>query len=433
MRFFSGQIAHFPPPFTVACCRDYGCEKPAISADQPVVFAECNKNGRRPDRARAKASPDRRRAASKQGHREFAVRLLALIEKPDHVCYRYRVQAFQPWLRIRGWMIDPQPFPRSAAEWPRLLRIAAQADAVVVQRKLIAPWWLWALRRAARHLIYDIDDAMFCRDSNSAKPAFCRRRRRRFAAMVSAADAVLAGNRHLAAQAAEFVPADRVFSAPTCVDPAAYRLAQHQRSGPDARLVWIGSRSTMTSLYEAHSGLTAAAARLGRLELRVVCDAVPELPGVDVAFRSWSSSSECGEIADADIGVSWLPDHPWSHGKCGLKVLQYMAAGLPVVANPLGVHCEMVEHGRTGMLAETPQQWAECLAELAADCDLRRKLGRRAREVVERRYSVRRWGREFARLISGEQSRAARHDGSACSLQRSTAVRLVAEPDCEAA
>ena len=34
--------------------------------------------------------------------------------------------------------------------------------------------------------------------------------------------------------------------------------------------------------------------------------------------------------------MSWLPDDLWSRGKCGLKVLQYQAAGLPVVANPVG-------------------------------------------------------------------------------------------------
>ncbi len=132
-------------------------------------------------------------------------------------------------------------------------------------------------------------------------------------------------------------------------------------------MVWIGSRSTMTSLYEARAGLAGAARQVGGLELRVVCDAAPALAGVEVAFRRWSSDAEATEIAAADVGVSWLPDHPWSKGKCGLKVLQYMAAGLPTVANPIGVHRELIEHGRTGMLAATPEQWAACIAELAGN------------------------------------------------------------------
>lgn len=339
------------------------------------------------------------------------MRLLALIERAGHVCYRYRVQAYEPWLRARGWVIDARPIPHAASGWTRLLNHAARADVVVVQRKLIAPWWLWMLRRAARRLIYDIDDAMFCRDSNSSKPSHSPRRMRRFGAMVRAADVVLAGNQFLAEQAAAFAPVERIRPAPTCVDPSLYPLAGHERSGAEIRLVWIGSRSTMTSLYEAHAGLAGAARQVGGLELRVVCDAAPELAGLQVAFRRWSSDAEATEIAAADVGVSWLPDHPWSKGKCGLKVLQYMAAGLPTVANPMGVHRELIEHGRTGMLAATPEQWAACITELAGNPELRRRMGLAAREFVEQRYSVRRWGSEYARTIAGERRAGARHSG----------------------
>jgi glycosyltransferase involved in cell wall biosynthesis len=90
-----------------------------------------------------------------------------------------------------------------------------------------------------------------------------------------------------------------------------------------------------------------------------------------------------------------------------LKVLQYMAAGLPVVANPVGVHCELIQHGRTGFLAETPAEWADAIAELAADPRRRGELGRNAREFVEGHYSVSRWGPRFAAIVAGEKPTAA--------------------------
>ena len=93
-------------------------------------------------------------------------------------------------------------------------------------------------------------------------------------------------------------------------------------------------------------------------------------------------------MATSDIGISWLPDDTWSQGKCGLKVLQYMAAGLPVVANPVGVQAEMVRHGETGFLAETPDQWAEAVGRLARDPALRRTMGRAGRRRVETGFSV---------------------------------------------
>jgi glycosyltransferase involved in cell wall biosynthesis len=335
------------------------------------------------------------------------VRLLALIEQPNHVCYRYRVQAYEKWLAGAGWQIEPQPIPHNPAGWRRVLKQAAGADAVLLARKLLSPWWLWLLRKSSRRLIYDIDDAMFYRDSNSSKSPYSLGRLRRFRATVRAADAVTTGNHFLTAQAAAFASPERIGMLPTCVDPALYPLARHDRSGEAVRLVWIGSRSTMPSLDEAHGGLAAAAARLGRLELRVICDAAPKLSGIEVTPRPWSPASEAADLAAADVGISWLPDHPWSRGKCGLKVLQYMAAGLPVVANPVGVHCELIQHGRTGFLAETPAAWADAIAELAADPRRRGELGRNAREFVERHYSISRWGPRFAAIVAGERPTAA--------------------------
>ncbi len=313
------------------------------------------------------------------------MKLLALVESAEHVCYRYRVRAFEPALRAAGIDVQTVPIPRSLGEWPALLRQAERADAVLLQRKLLAPWYLWRLRRAAKRLIYDIDDAVFHRDSNSAKSAHSWRRWARFRATVARADVVLAGNRFLAAKATECGPRGQVVFAPTCV-PGGGEIAKHASN--TARMVWIGSRSTLPSLFDAETRLTAAQTRVPAAELRVVCNVFPTLDIVRVVPRVWSEETESRELAEADIGVSWLPEHPWSLGKCGLKVLQYMAAGLPVVANPVGVHNELIEHGRTGFLAQTRLEWAAAVERLSASPELRREMGARGRRFVEQQYSV---------------------------------------------
>ncbi len=85
-----------------------------------------------------------------------------------------------------------------------------------------------------------------------------------------------------------------------------------------------------------------------------------------------------------------------------MKVLQYLAAGLPVIANPVGVQTEMVRHGETGFLARTPGEWIEAVGRLAGDAELRRRMGRAGRRLVEARYSVAvgaaRWVRVLERL-----------------------------------
>ena len=223
------------------------------------------------------------------------------------------------------------------------------------------------LRKAARKLIYDFDDALFHRDSYSPKGPLSWTRLAHFWATIYAADAVIAGNGFLRAEASTYVTPENVHWIPTCVNPQLYPLAQHERRTSGIRLVWIGQRSTLPGLEFAEPLLAAAAERLPDLELRVICNKYPELSSVRVVPRPWSSATEAQEIAAADIGISWLPDDPWSQGKCGLKVLQYMAAGLPVVANPVGMNREMVLHGQTGFLATTREEWAEAVATLAAD------------------------------------------------------------------
>jgi glycosyltransferase involved in cell wall biosynthesis len=102
----------------------------------------------------------------------------------------------------------------------------------------------------------------------------------------------------------------------------------------------------------------------------------------------WIQSAEAQEVANADIGISWIPNDPWSQGKCGLKVLQYMAAGLPVVANPVGVHTEMIRHGESGFLASTSDEWVCAIQTLSRDPDLRRRFGQLGRKIVSERYSI---------------------------------------------
>jgi glycosyltransferase involved in cell wall biosynthesis len=102
-----------------------------------------------------------------------------------------------------------------------------------------------------------------------------------------------------------------------------------------------------------------------------------------------------------------MPNDEWSRGKCGLKVLQFMAAGLPVVANPVGVHIEMVKPGETGLLAETAREWVQAIGYLAHDPALRQQMGQTARKRVESNYSVSVGARLWLDLLEHLERKAA--------------------------
>lgn len=333
----------------------------------------------------------------------FSRRLTALVERPEHVCCRYRVAAFRPHLEQAGWETETRPMPRAWWRWLRLGRDLRNADAVLLLRRLIQPWQLALLRRAARCLVYDFDDAVFLRDSYTLKGLHSRRRLRRFRATVATADAVTAGNEFLRVWAGE-----KATLVPTCVDPDAYPLSEHHRCGTGVQLAWIGSSSTLQGLEAIRPILEGVGQSQPGLMLKLICDRFFELRHLRILPCPWSESTESAELASSDIGVSWLPNDPWSRGKCGLKVLQYMAAGLPVVANPVGVQAEIVRHGENGFLAETPAQWAEAVGRLARDPELRREMGREGRRRVESEFSVavgaRRWIALLDRLCKRQEA-----------------------------
>jgi hypothetical protein len=118
----------------------------------------------------------------------------------------------------------------------------------------------------------------------------------------------------------------------------------------------------------------------------------------------WSEATEARALAAGDVGITFVPDDLWSRGKCGLKVLQYMAAGLPVLANPVGVHTEMVRPGATGFLPATSSAWVAAVQTLADSPDLCGRMGRAARQAVETDYAVAAWEGAFVGSVSGSSS-----------------------------
>jgi hypothetical protein len=327
------------------------------------------------------------------------MKLLALVEAPDHVCCRYRIRAFEAALCEAGCSLDCEGLDRRAVFRSIQVHRARSFDAVILQRKLLPSWQLTALRRAARRLVFDFDDAVMFRDSYSHRRGHSRSRARRFAQTVCTADTIVAGNDFLADAALRAgAKVERVHVIPTCVDPLLYPIAR--REGP-IELVWIGSSSTLQGLEQSRLIWGQVAEAIPGVKLRVICDRFPQSFPLPLIPVPWDRQTEACEIAAGHIGISWIPDDLWSRGKCGLKVLQYQAAGLPVVANPVGAHREMIREGETGFLASTAAEWADALARLVCDLRLRLSMGRAARRQVEASYSVSAWADTFVTSVTG--------------------------------
>ena len=215
------------------------------------------------------------------------------------------------------------------------------------------------------------------------------------------ADFVIAGNDFLADCAViAGAKADRVRVIPTCIETSLYpRDFPADDSKP--ALVWVGSSSTLRGLESQRSLFEHVGHEIPELRLRIVADRAASFDPLPVEFVPWGESTEIQALSGPYVGISWIPDDLWSRGKCGLKVLQYMAAGLPVVANGVGVHPRLIDHGRTGFLADSADSWIKALKTLCGDPELRARMGCESRARVESDYSVSAWSDAFVASIAG--------------------------------
>jgi hypothetical protein len=259
-------------------------------------------------------------------------------------------------------------------------------------------WFEKMLLPGAVPYVLDYDDAVFHYYDEHPNPGVRALLAGKHPALMQGAALVVAGNAYLA-EFARQAGASHVEVVPTVIDLARYPAGRPERAENNALpcVGWIGQRATAsflapyTSLFER---LTAE----GLARFAVIGIDAKSL-GLPMASIAWTEQTEVASIASFDIGIMPLVDEPFERGKCGYKLIQYMACGLPVVASPVGVNRQIVEHGVNGFLAETPAQWEQALQTLLADAGLRQRMGQAGRQKVEQHYCIQATGPRLSQLL----------------------------------
>lgn len=251
------------------------------------------------------------------------------------------------------------------------------------------PWWPLWLESALLHdvpYVLDYDDAVFHNYDLHRLEWVRRMFGERVDGLMAKATLVVAGNNYLAHRAKD-AGAPWVAVLPTVIDLNRYRLQQNKRSVDGLpRIVWIGSPSTVPYLEQLRQPLQALAERVPFI-LRVIGGSL-EWPGVQIEGVPWTETTEVALIAECDVGVMPLQDSAWERGKCGYKLIQYMACGLPVVASPVGANNSIVQQGVNGLLADSVQDWIAQLERLLTNVQLRGQMGEAGRRCVEQQYCL---------------------------------------------
>uniref|UniRef100_UPI00356A49D7 glycosyltransferase family 4 protein n=1 Tax=Desulfosarcina sp. TaxID=2027861 RepID=UPI00356A49D7 len=249
----------------------------------------------------------------------------------------------------------------------------------------IPPVAEWLLNHFNMPFIVDCDDAIFHKYDLHKNKMVRRLLGRKVDLIMKYASVVIAGNSYIASRAIN-AGAKAVRIVPTVIDLNRYPAARLKKNAL-LTIGWIGSPAT----YEYFKAVAPILIDLQkRLPVRVVVVGAAN-PGqndrLPFTFYPWSEDTEVESVKSFDLGIMPLPNTPWAKGKCGYKLIQYMACGLPVVASKVGANIDIVEPGKNGFLVSTPQEWAGAIERIVTDDKLRKRMGEHGRRRVEQFYN----------------------------------------------
>lgn len=247
-------------------------------------------------------------------------------------------------------------------------------------------------------IVTDYDDAVFHRYDNSSSTVIRLILGKKIAHIMKNSRLVISGNAYLGEYASRAI-ASCVEIVPTVVDIETYHPLPDSVTRKQLTVGWIGTPETWNGCAKSFTDAIGKPIETHHARLLGVGMGQKNAELSWMEARNWLEENEGSDICEMDIGIMPLPNTPWMQGKCGYKLIQYMAGGLPVVASPVGVNKDIVEHGVNGFLAETDQEWRLAIETLLSDANLRHRMGTAGRKKVEERYSLQVWGPRVAQML----------------------------------
>ena len=323
------------------------------------------------------------------------MKILFLIQDDNMPSSRVRVLNLLPGLEREGIQADVITYPKGVSEKIKLIIQCKDFDAVYVQKKLLSPFDTTFLRRFAKRLIFDFDDAIYYKhDAEEVRES--RTRNIKFKYLVHNMDLVITGNRILSDYAKQFN--SNVVIIPSSVETRNIPIKDYESPHDRVIIGWVGGGINLIHLKLLMPVLQRLSQEYN-IELRILSSKYFDIPLVKIKFIPWRIDIQKQEIALFDIGVMPLPHNKHSEGKCGYKALQYMAAAVPPVVSDVGCNRDILEHGKEGLLVSSIDGFYYAIKALIDDKDKRKEMGLNARKKVEKCFSVHVVGKMLADVL----------------------------------
>ena len=317
---------------------------------------------------------------------------------------RYRVYQWISFLELEGWNVKC-----IRARHIRLRKLtqiiihSLTADVIYIQKKLPFRPFLAFIKLLNRNIIFDFDDALYSMESykqtTSSLGYGSKKSVRRLNFIISKSRSVVVGNTHLKKYALRFNC--NVVVIPTIIEPDDYTI-KNILSENELSIGWIGTGDNQFYISSIKEALQKINKKYPEVIIKVISDKPLDLKGIRAEHIKWDLNNYKEELTRLNIGIMPLLDDEWSKGKCAFKLIQYMAAGVPVVASDIGSNSSLVTEGDDGFLVKTNTEWVDRLSMLIESAELRKKMGERARMKIKNHYSVEAWREEFESILLNE-------------------------------
>jgi glycosyltransferase involved in cell wall biosynthesis len=308
----------------------------------------------------------------------------------DYLTQLYSHRRINPFMILRSYI-------------RRLCKAAFSAKYILLEYELFPylPFFFSKLFLAGKKYILNFDDNVWTK--YSSKPWL----KGKYDRLIKNAAGIIAANECLY----EIIKKhnENVIKIPTVIDLDLYR-AEYPKF-ERFTIVWIGTPVTYKYVLQ-FAGAFRRMARELDFELLILSSASIEkdhIPGVNMRFVNWCSAIEAECLTRSHVGVMPLTDDDFSRGKSAFKIIQYLAAGLPVIASPVGENCNVINNGENGFLADSPDEWADALKKLYCNHELYLRVAAAAKKSSSE-YSIQKYFPVFLdfmeKTFSGGRGRA---------------------------
>jgi len=290
----------------------------------------------------------------------YEVRISSFLDN-DYLTRLYSNRRVNPFMILRSYI-------------RRLYKALFSAKCILLEYEMFPylPFFFSKLFLAGKKYILNFDDNVWTK--YSGKPWL----KGKYDRLIKNAAGVIAANEYLY----EIIKKHNgnIIRIPTVID-----LDLYQAEYPKFErftIIWIGTPVTYKYVLQFAGAFRQMAGELD-FELLILSSTALEkdrIPGVNMRFVDWHPAIEAEYLIRSHIGVMPLTDDDFSRGKSAFKIIQYLAAGLPVIASPVGENRNVIADGENGFLADSPDEWADVLRKLYRDHELYSKVAAAARK-----------------------------------------------------